>query len=189
MSYKFILASGSPRRFDLLTAEGQNFIVKTADVDETVSSDLSPEEVVKSLALRKAQKVYSIYKKPTLGADTVVVFDNTVIGKPTTMEHAKRMLKGLSNNKHYVLTGIALIGDGYAVNEFVKTDVYMNELSDEFINDYVESKKAMDKAGAYGMQDGGFVEKIEGSYTNVVGLPMERTKELLKEYGLWQEIE
>ena len=99
------------------------------------------------------------------------------------------MLEGLSGNKHYVLTGIALIGDGYVVNECVKTDVYMNELSDQFINDYVESKKAMDKAGAYGMQDGGFVEKIEGSYTNVVGLPMERTKELLKEYGLWQEIE
>ena len=189
MSFKFILASGSPRRFDLLTEKGQNFIVKTADVDESFKLGLPPEEVVKILSLRKAEKVYSIYKKPTLGADTVVVFDNTVIGKPTTKEHAKSMLKALSGKKHYVLTGIALIGDGFKVNEYVKTDVYMNVLSEEFINDYVYSGKAMDKAGAYGMQDGGFVNRIEGSYTNVVGLPMERTKELLKEYGLWQEKE
>jgi septum formation protein len=189
MEKSFILASASPRRLDLLKSAGQEFEVFVADVNEDEVKETSPQKLVEKLSLIKAKTVYDKCLKPTLGADTVVVFDNTVIGKPTTMEHAKRMLKGLSNNKHYVLTGIALIGDGYAVNEFVKTDVYMNELSDEFINDYVESKKAMDKAGAYGMQDGGFVKRIEGSYTNVVRLPMERTKDLLKEYGLWQEKE
>ena len=182
----FILASGSPRRKDLLESAGQKFEIITADVDENIRG-LSPEDTVKHLAVKKAKAVFDLHKKPTLGADTVVVFDDTVVGKPCSKEHAVDMLKMLSGKKHYVLTGVALVANDGVRVECVRTDVYMNDLSADFINAYVSSGRALDKAGAYGMQDGGFVQKINGSYTNVVGLPMELTEEILKEKGLWQE--
>ncbi len=188
MSDGFILASASPRRKDLLAGAGQKFEIITADIDEKVSG-LSPEDTVKTLAYQKAKAVFDLHKKPTLGADTVVVFDNTVVGKPSTKEHAVEMLKMLSGKKHCVLTGVALITDQGTVVNCVKTDVCMNVLTPSFIEEYVLSGRALDKAGAYGVQDGGFVQKIMGSYTNVVGLPMELTEQILKEKGLWQEKE
>ena len=187
MAKGFILASGSPRRKDLLTSAGQSFDIITADVDETIEVGTKPSDAVKQLALKKARAVYDLYKKPTLGADTVVVFEDTVLGKPYTKEHAVKMLESLSGKKHYVLTGVALVTGDETIVECVKTDVYMNDLSADFISDYVSSGRAMDKAGAYGMQDGGFANKIVGSYTNVVGLPMETTQKILMEKGLWQE--
>lgn len=186
MSGGFILASASPRRKELLASAGQKFEIITADIDENISG-LSPEDTVKTLAYKKAKAVFDLHKKPTLGADTVVVFDNTVVGKPTTKEHAINMLNMLSGKRHCVLTGVALITEEETIINCVKTDVYMNVLTTGFIEEYVFSGKALDKAGAYGVQDGGFVQKLTGSYTNVVGLPMELTEQILKEQGLWQE--
>ena len=186
MEKSFILASASPRRRDLLSSAGQSFIVEVADVNEDEIKVSSPVKLVEELSLVKAQAVFDKFAKPTLGADTVVVFHDTVIGKPATKSQAYDLLNRLSGQVHQVYTGVTLIVNGKAFCGSVKTDVYMNELSSEFITSYVESGKAMDKAGAYGIQDGGFVKKIEGSYTNVVGLPMEYVENLLKEHDLWR---
>ena len=186
MEKSFILASASPRRLDLLKSAGQEFEVFVADVDEDEVKETSPQKLVEKLSLIKAKTVYDKCLKPTLGADTVVVFDNTVIGKPATKQQAYDLLNRLSGNVHQVYTGVTLIVDNKEYVGSVKTDVYMNVLSREFIASYVESGKAMDKAGAYGVQDGGFVKKLEGSYTNVVGLPMEYVENLLKEHDLWR---
>lgn len=182
----FILASASPRRQTLLKEAGQNFKVIPSTVEEVVDKSLSPKDVVKSLALQKAQDVFNLYGIPTLGADTVVVFDGKILGKPENEKQAIEYLKALSGNVHEVITGVAVITKDKVINESVTTKVYMNVLTDDFINDYVSSGKALDKAGAYGVQDGGFVLHFDGSLTNVIGLPMEKTKEILKELSLWQ---
>lgn len=186
MEKSFILASASPRRRDLLKSAGQDFWVEVADVNEDKVKESSPAKLVEKLSQIKAKAVFDKHRKPTLGADTVVVFDDTVIGKPATKQQAYDLLNRLSGKVHQVYTGVTLIIDDKVYSGSVKTDVYMNELSAEFIASYVESGKAMDKAGAYGVQDGGFVEKLDGSYTNVVGLPMEYVEILLKEHDLWR---
>lgn len=186
MEEKFILASSSPRRKELLENAGQSFIIKVANVDESFDKSLTPISVAKLLAYKKALAVYEIEKKATLGADTIVVFNGKILGKPKDKAEAKKMLLSLSGNVHEVITGIALITDKKIVNECVITKVEMNNLSDEFIENWINSGNAYDKAGAYAVQAGGFVAKYEGSYTNIVGLPMEKVEKLLKEFSLWQ---
>ncbi len=186
MDKSFVLASASPRRKELLTKAGQTFTVLPAEIDETVDNNLSAKQAVKQIALKKALAVSKLTDKPVLSADTVVVFDGAILGKPSSREDAVKMLKSLSGKTHSVLTGVAFIFGDKIVNECVETLVKMNDLSDEFINQWISSGKAYDKAGAYAVQDGGFVSRYDGSYTNVVGLPMEKIEEILKEFSLWQ---
>ena len=117
----------------------------------------------------------------------MVAMDGVIFGKPATEEDAVRVLKTLRGKTHSVFTGVTLVTAAGEKTDVVETRVKMKEYSDEFIAAYVAAGKAYDKAGGYGVQDGGFAEKTEGSFTNVIGLPMERTEELLKEFSLWQE--
>ena len=186
---QYVLASASPRRKELLTAIIADFERIPSDFDESViPTDMSPKTLVKRLAEGKAQDVAFRAEhdgKTVLGSDTVVVYKNSVLGKPKDEAEATRMLRTLSGKKHYVYTGVCLtrVKDGVTVwqtTAAAKTAVYFEKLSDEFIAAYVAGGSPMDKAGAYGIQDGGLVKKIKGSYSNVVGLPVELVKKLVK---------
>ncbi|MBE5753217.1 MAG: septum formation protein Maf [Clostridiales bacterium] len=178
---KFILASASPRRKELLKEIVQDFVVLPANGEEKQTA-VSPKKLVKELAEQKANEVFlqGDGDRIVLGADTVVAIGKKILGKPKDEKDAFEMLKKLSCRAHYVYTGVCF---RYCVNGIDKsvtgvgvTKVYFNELSDEWIKDYVKSGSPMDKAGAYGIQDGGLVKKIKGSYSNVVGLPIELCK-------------
>lgn len=181
---KVILASGSPRRKELLTLAGVDFTVKTADTDETYSEDLMPDEVVKLLATKKARAVAELEKDAIIiGADTVVSVDNKILGKPKDYDEAFSMLSSLSGRSHFVYTGVCLI-DGEKETAFSqKTEVEFYELSKKEIDDYIKTGDCIDKAGAYGIQSKGctLVKKIDGDYFNVVGLPVAETVRKLKE--------
>ena len=187
MKYEYILASGSPRRKELLKEILPNFEILPSQADESITGTLSPKRLVKILAARKAKEVSMLKeneRKMVIGSDTVVALGKTVLGKPADKADAARMLESLSGKKHHVWTGVcfAYTDNGCTrVKTFaVKTSVYFNRLTKAYIQDYVESGSPMDKAGAYGIQDGGLVGKIKGSYSNVVGLPTERCKAVLK---------
>lgn len=192
---RIVLASASPRRSELLRQIGLGFEVVTSDIDESNKMNLSADELVKHLAYEKAlhvaQKVARREKDPNrclvIGADTIVVNDS-ILGKPGDRDEAVRMLKTLSGNWHEVMTGIAVIDtkDFRNVKSFETTRVKLKELSEDTILAYVNSKEPMDKAGAYGIQGKGalLVERIEGCYFNVVGLPLARLADLLKSFGV-----
>ena len=171
-----ILASKSPRRADLLKQIGLEFKVYPSEIEEPQIT-ASPETAVQELALTKARTVAATFDAGiVLGADTVVVIDGQPIGKPENDAHAVEILKQLSGNRHEVITGVALI-DIKRKNEVVwaeKTTVYFRTLYQSEILAYIHSGEASDKAGAYGIQGkaGAFVERIEGCYFNVVGLPL-----------------
>lgn len=179
-----ILASASPRRRELLTAAGFPFDVVVADVDESVIAGERPDEYVRRVARMKAQAVSR--DRPdalVLGADTTVVIDGDVLAKPADDEEAARMLQRLSGREHVVLTGVAAIspmGESEAVAE---TRVWMRALTDAEIREYVRSGEPRDKAGAYAIQGlaSRFISRIEGEYTNVVGLPIAVVDSLLRE--------
>ena len=165
-------------------------VVKTFEIivakgEENAVFD-TPEKLVKSLALQKATEVAGLAQaqgKAVLGADTVVALNGEILGKPKDEADAKRMLCALSGRAHEVYTGVCMLypEGGKTLVRADCTKVFFRALSDEFIEAYIKSGSPMDKAGAYGIQDGGLVEKIEGSFTNVVGLPVELCKEMLKE--------
>lgn len=185
---KWILASASPRRKELLAEIVDEFDIIPSLADENLEGDFTPEQLVKALAELKAKEVASRPEnkgKMVVGSDTVVAFDGKVLGKPKDKADAFRMLKMLSGNAHAVYTGVCFVcqnEDGYFVDTRAeKTDVYFNDLTDEWIKEYIQGGSPMDKAGAYGIQDGGLVERIEGSYTNVVGFPVELVKEMMKD--------
>ena len=193
---KIVLGSASPRRKELLEQIGIEFSVKVSNKEECYVSD-TPEEIVKELALMKAKNVCEdlICEKEdnvvVIGADTVVVYNGKILGKPKDDEDAFNMIKSFSGKKHYVYTGIAIadiIGDkiDVLVNEAVKTTVFVNEMTDEEIKDYIETKEHRDKAGAYGIQGrfAAYISHIEGDYYNVVGLPVSKIYEKLKKYGI-----
>ena len=164
---EIILASASPRRRELLALAGVDFTVKVADVEEIIPENASPDEVVKSLALQKAQAVAQMNPDSiVIGSDTVVALGNTILGKPQDEENAVEMLTMLSGRAHTVYTGVAII-------------------CGEIIRDYVATKEPNDKAGAYGIQGKGcvLVEKIVGDYFNVVGLPVSRVYRELKTFA------
>ncbi len=177
---EYILASASPRRRELLSQIIQKFEVIPAKTDEKVNISLFPEQMACALAERKCDEVYAKNPyKTVIGCDTVVVFDNAVLGKPKDRDDAFRTLKMLSGKTHFVITGVCVRNAFKKLVEFDKTEVKFNILSDEFIRQYVDSGSPLDKAGSYGIQDGGIVQEYFGSYTNVVGLPVTLTKKLL----------
>ena len=170
----FILASSSPRRKELLRKVIPEFTIIVPDVDERIlhlpAKDLASEE-----SRLKAYAVAAKYPNDEiLACDTIVVLDGEILGKPASIEGAIAMLKKQSGNRQVVLSGYTYIGKGDEITRTVSTDVYFNELSDELIRDYVLTKKPLDKAGAYGIQDGyPLIHHIEGSFDNVMGLPVE----------------
>ena len=184
---RLILASASPRRKELLKELCPGFEVIPARGEERADFSRPPEEVVQALAARKAEEVAALPQAAgaaVLGADTVVVFRGEILGKPKDEADAVRMLSLLSGREHEVLTGTALIAGGSEYLSYARTRVTFLPLSDEFIRSYVASGSPMDKAGAYGIQDGGLVEKISGSYSNVVGLPLELCRQMLTSAGI-----
>ncbi|MFQ5481269.1 MAG: Maf family protein [Nitrospinaceae bacterium] len=186
-SCRLILASRSPRRIDLLREAGLDFEVLPADIDETTDPEQSAEENVRSLALLKAAAV--AHNRPgrfILAADTLVVLDSKIIGKPRDREDARRILRALSGRTHRVITGLALIAPGGAPRaEAVASQVDIKPLTGEVIEAYLDTGEPMDKAGAYAIQGHGaaLVAAHRGSYTNIVGLPMERVLVLLTQAG------
>jgi septum formation protein len=181
---KILLASSSPRRIELLGQLGLNFTHVTPDVEEEESS-LDPVERVEGNALRKAMSV-SAPNAVVIGADALVELDGQIFGKPSDENEAKIMLASLSGRVHHVYSGLSLVFKGNCVTRHACTKVWFRTLSDKEIDDYVESGEPMDKAGSYGIQDSGrvLVEKIEGSYSNVVGLPLELLEEMLLKLGI-----
>lgn len=170
-----ILASGSPRRKELIKLLGYPFEVCQGQVEEIINPQLSPEENVKYLAQLKAEAVAKDYKDHRIiGADTMVCLEDHILGKPENEAEAEKMLQLLSGKKHRVITGVALIREDEVITFCETTYVQMKILSLQEIQDYIATGEPMDKAGAYGIQGKGavFIEGIEGDYYNVVGLPI-----------------
>ena len=181
----FILASASPRRRELLQQIGANFSVEESHAAEIMAGE--PREIVRENAIAKAKEVYNRFKNfAVLGADTIVVTDNKILGKPKTSERAKIMLTELAGRSHEVLTGIAWIKDGKVFSDVVATIVNFLPLTAEEIDDYVNTGEPLDKAGAYAVQGRAarFIDTLNGSYSNVVGLPLAATNKLAKKAGV-----
>lgn len=172
-SMELVLASQSPRRKELLTLLGQPFRVQVASVDETME-DLPIEQAIARLSYRKAAAIGADADQIVIGADTVVVLDGKVLGKPADAEDAVRMLQSLSGKTHQVMTGVCVLKGERALTHTEVTEVTFRPLTDREIRDYVATKEPMDKAGAYGIQGGAarFVEGIRGDYYTVMGLPV-----------------
>ena len=178
-----VLASRSPRRAELLTRAGYEFVVVPADVDEITRVGESPMNLVKRLARKKVAAVAELRPEAViLGADTVVVDREVVLGKPTDKNAAAAMLRRLSGRTHEVWTGVALSAAGQSWDEVASTRVVFRELDDDDISWYLASGEMFGKAGGYAIQGlaSRFVTRIEGSYTNVVGLPISVVDNLLQ---------
>ena len=200
MKKKIILGSASPRRRELLAQIGADFEVRVSNKEEIYHSTV-PEEIVKELALMKAENVASelaeenasgaVNSTVVIGADTIVVLDGKILGKPADEADAVRMLNSLQGRRHDVYTGVAVLdydenGEKHIFNYSVGTAVYVNEMTEEEIRAYVETKDPLDKAGAYGIQGrfAAHIDRIEGDYYNVVGLPVSRVYRTLRELGV-----
>ena len=188
-SKKIILASASPRRRELMEQAGYEFEIQVSHKEETYTST-EPSEIVKELALLKANDISEQNDTKNLiviGADTVVAYEGAILGKPKSEEEAFQMINAFQGDKHQVYTGVAILdydaeGNETVVNHAVQTDVYVNPMTEEEIWRYIHSDHVMDKAGSYGIQSGFaiHIEKIEGDYFNVVGLPISYVYEVLK---------
>ena len=186
---KIILASGSPRRRQLLEQVGlRGFVVRASDVDESVRPGLTPAEMVEELSARKAAAGVREAPKDglVLAADTVVALEGAVLGKPASPEEAARMLAALSGRTHQVYTGLTLAGPRAVRTEHEVTAVTFRALSGAEIAAYVATGEPMDKAGAYGIQGLGalLVQRLEGDYFNVMGLPLCRLGRMLRAFGV-----
>ena len=184
-SFRLILASGSPRRRELLARMGYRFEILVPDVDEHVEGPA--REVVGILSLRKARAAAAqLSDGIVIASDTLVSLNGEALGKPADAQDARRMLLELSGNTHEVFTGVALIdaASGRTLSRVVRTGVRFRDLSDEEICAYIRTGEPMDKAGAYAIQGGahGFVEALDGSYENVIGFPVEDVRELLEDF-------
>ena len=185
-----ILASGSPRRKEILSELGAELKIITADVDES-SNERDPEKLAESLALKKGLAVYEklLFENstdvslPIISADTVVFCDGEIMGKPADRDDAFRMLKKLSGKAHTVTTGICVINGGLPFSSSVTTKVFVDDLTDDEINAYIATRDPFDKAGSYGIQGifSKHISKIDGCYFNVVGLPTNALAKLFKE--------
>lgn len=181
-----ILASKSPRRQELLSKMGFDFRVVLKEVDESYPDGLEPADIALFISEKKAKAFDESLSKGeiVLTADTIVAIDGKILGKPEDEDHAFEMLSLLSGKKHDVFTGVSLLKDGSLYSFSELTEVYFNELTEEQIRYYISTFKPFDKAGAYGIQEWiGLVaiDKLHGSYSNVMGLPTHRVyKELLK---------
>ncbi len=182
-----ILASKSPRRKKLLKQIGLNFKVKAFDVNEELAQNIQPAKLAKKLALQKLEAARKKIKNSIIiTADTIVVLDGEILGKPKNKSDAVKMLKKLSGAKHYVYTGFAIYNgaNGNLVADYEKTCVAFRKLDEKEIKEYVASGSPLDKAGAYGIQDdygAVFVRKISGCYYNVVGLPLAKVYQALQQ--------
>lgn len=187
-SPRLILASSSPRRADLLSQIGITFEIYPSDIEECEFDEtFTPEVVTQKLASMKARAVAKRYTEGVvIGADTLVSFEKELLGKPTNQEHARTILTRLSGKSHDVVTGVSLINVEHKKEKTwsEKTKVYFRELRLAEIEEYVMSGEASDKAGAYGIQGRGaaFVDRIEGCYFNVVGLPLARLVDQLLDF-------
>ena len=181
---KYILASKSPRRRELLGEVINAFDIITHEVDETLPEGIHPREGVEILAIRKGAAVANDTPEAiVISSDTLVELGGVALGKPTDENDAYRMLRALSGKAHNVHTGVAVHAHGKVYSGVASTAVYFREMSDEEIYDYIATGDPMDKAGAYGIQNGGglFVTKYDGDYDTVVGLSVRLTKKLLDE--------
>jgi septum formation protein len=169
-----VLASQSPRRAEILRLAGIPFVVRAVSIDETPMAGERPEDYVQRLAEGKALAIGAEPDDVVLAADTTVVIDGEMLGKPESVEDARRMLSKLEGRRHEVLTGICLRRGGEVIRDWAATAVWFAPMSEQEIADYVSSGEPMDKAGAYAIQGlaSKYVEKIEGCYFNVVGLPV-----------------
>ena len=196
-----ILGSASPRRRELLAQIGAEFEVRVSNKEEIYHSTV-PEEIVKELALMKAENVaaelaeensaWAVKSTVVIGADTIVVLDGKILGKPADEADAVRMLNSLQGRRHDVYTGVAVLdydenGEKHVYNYSVGTAVHVNGMTDEEIRAYVKTKDPLDKAGAYGIQGrfAAHIDRIEGDYYNVVGLPVSRVYRTLRELGVF----
>jgi septum formation protein len=187
-----VLASASPRRRELLTQLGRSFEIVAADVDESEPPGLTPQEVAEALAERKALAVAQRLMEGTiLGADTLVTDGAAIFGKPRDRAHAIEILSRLSSRPHWVITGVCLVDarSGRRRTASDRTRVTMRAMTRREIEEYVDSGEAMGKAGAYAIQETGdrFVTEVDGSWSNVVGLPMELLTRMLAEFEEAQE--
>lgn len=177
-----ILASASPRRKELLALFGVPFEIRVADIDETMHPKARPFDEVARLSREKALAVPAEAGDVVVAADTIVVLEDRVLGKPKDAAEAKTMLRALSGRDHQVMTGFTVLRDGRAVTHTEVTDLHFRELSDREIDRYVASGEPMDKAGAYGIQGGAalFCTHMAGDYYNVMGLPVCRLGQVLR---------
>lgn len=183
MKKNIILASASPRRAEILKTLGYDFLVIPSDIDEDISES-DPEEFVMKLAKNKALYVAKNNQGLIISADTIVVLADQILGKPKDEADAKKTLKMLSGNKHSVYTGICVL-DTYSnkiLCDYEKTEVYFDYMSDLEIGEYIKTGEPMDKAGAYGIQGKAckYINRIEGCYFNVMGLPASKLYKMLK---------
>lgn len=180
-----ILASGSPRRRELLDLMGLTYTVETPDVDESFSG--RPSETVMEISRRKAAAVAARHSDSIIIAADTLVFADGALGKPHTPERAREMLRSLAGNWHHVYTGITVINtrSGRILRNVDKTRVHLVPMTEQEIDAYVATGEPLDKAGAYGIQGMGgmFVDRIDGSYSNVVGLPMSMLRIMLAQVG------
>lgn len=184
-----ILASSSPRRKELLQNIGLTFKVEPGNYEEDLSCGLEPHELAQRISLGKAESVATRYEDSiVIGADTIILLDGKIMGKPHTDGEARKMLAAISGRSHSVITGFSIIetASGRMVSRSVETKVYIKNLAPDEIDAYVKSGEPLDKAGAYGIQGLGalLVERIEGDYFNVMGLPLFSLMEALKEFGI-----
>ena len=182
---RFVLASKSPRRKELMKLISSDFIVVTEDIDEESSYKLPPIKAVEDIAKRKGEAVNKYYPDDLIiSADTIVVINNQIIGKPTDKQDAKRILRLLSGKSHFVHTGFRVKYLNKEIVSHVTSEVIFNELSDELIDKYVASGSPLDKAGAYGVQDNEkfpIIKKVIGSIDNVVGFPVKEILEVVNQ--------
>ena len=192
MKYQVILASGSPRRKELLELIGVEFKIITSNKEEVITSS-NPEEVVKELSLMKAEDVAKNVEGPALilGADTVVAYKGNILGKPKDKEDAIRMISSFAGDDHYVYTGVCIIrkeadGSVKTISFAEGTRVTVYPMTAEEIERYADSKEPMDKAGAYAIQGlfAPYIKGIEGDYYNIVGFPIAGIYQRLKEEGI-----
>ena len=185
-----ILASGSPRRRELMSQVGLDFTVVTSDADENIK-EMEPEDYVRELSSIKAQSVLEQYADKddsviVIGADTIVYHKGEILTKPKDEEDAFRILKSLEGQIHQVYTGVTICSTHKNVRFYEKTDVWVYDMTDEEIRDYISTGEPMDKAGSYGIQGlfGIYVKGISGDYNNVVGLPVARLFYEMKKSGI-----
>ena len=186
---EIILASASPRRKELLEQINLKFKVEPSDYDEHINTDLEPHDMAQSLSLGKARTVARNHDNALIiAADTFIVFEGNLFGKPHTKAEAKGMLEMINGGVHSVITGFTIIDseNSKTLTTSVETKVYLKKLTKEEIDAYVESGEPLDKAGAYAIQGLGavIVKNIDGDYSNVVGLPLSALAESLKEFGV-----
>ena len=178
-----VLASASPRREELISLISDDVLIHPADVDESYDHNISSEDVPEMLAVRKAKAVAHEFPDDTvIGCDTCVIIEGEILGKPESLEDAKRMLTLLSGKTHKVITGCAIFKNGRSLSFSETTEVTFYQLNEKEIEEYAESGEPMDKAGAYGIQGLGslLVKGINGDYFNVVGLPVGKLNKMMK---------